>query len=402
VLGIAISEGPAATLVEVRVEGNTHSRSELVQRLSGLHPEERVDAERVHEASALLQRSGMFASVQEPLYYRAVDGGERVGVLLRVVETERRNTIFGALGLARDPATNNPYVNGAIDLRLFNIYGTGRDLALAWRRDRLAGSQLVLSYRERFLFGWPPDLKLDLQQTVRDSTYTFQSAGAALVVPLGRNVGLEGGGAFDRSVFHVGALGNSERWRGRMGILLQSVSTEAEGRRFGRIGVFAEVAHKSSTTFAGNVEEKSNTHQTLWNGSFDAGVHLAARHVLAGRGEWRFVESDDGVVSESEQFYFGGARTLRGYREDQFRGEQVAYGGVEYRYGVPGNAQAYTFVDAGGLRRREAGFWHRETHAGYGAGLRGQVATGIFDIAVGVGDEGFAAAKLHVSLLQRF
>ncbi len=42
-------------------------------------------------------------------------------------------------------------------------------------------------------------------------------------------------------------------------------------------------------------------------------------------------------------------------------------------------------------------------HAGYGFGLRGVVATGIFDISFGVGEQlSFSDVKLHVSLLQRF
>jgi outer membrane protein assembly factor BamA len=312
--------------------------------------------------------------------------------------------VFGAVGLSRDPQRRDAYVSGAIDLRLQNIFGTGRDLALAWRRDRIAGSALALSYRERFLFGWPPDLELDIAQTVRDSTYTFQSAGGALVLPLGHNFALETGAVYDRSVFHVGRQGNSRRLRGRVGVVYESLGSETDGRSFGRLEVFAELARKRSSVFVGGMEEEEEegARQTLWNGRFVSGVRLAPRHLLAARGEWHLVESDAGAIDESELFYFGGARTLRGYREEQFRGEQVGYGGVEYRYGEPRSAQLYAFLDAGGLRRRTDGVWRQEAHLGYGAGLRGQVATGVFDIAVGVGEEGLAGAKLHVSLLQRF
>ncbi|UCE02451.1 MAG: BamA/TamA family outer membrane protein [Candidatus Latescibacterota bacterium] len=403
VLGIAISEGPSAVIREIRVEGNSHSRTELVQRTAGLVKAGRVDVRHIRESTQLLRRSGLFAAVDEPVIYRVGGGGENVGVLLRVVEAQRRNTVFGSVGVARDPRTDQPYVSGAVDLQLRNIYGTGRDLDLAWRRDALAGSNLALAYRERFLFGSPFDFKLNLLQTVRDSTYTFQSVGGALVVPLARNWSLEGGAAFDRSVFHVGVQGNSRRFRGRIGLAFESLAQERDGRHFGRIEVFAEYAHKANALVVGEETDASRIDQTLWTGNVVGGVMLRPRHVVAARGSWRVIMSDEPQIAESELFYFGGARTLRGYREDQFRGDQVVYGGVEYRYGDPRRAQLYGFVDVGALRRKQERAVVEAAYLGYGFGLRGQVATGTFDLAFGIGEErSIADTKLHVALMQRF
>jgi outer membrane protein insertion porin family len=403
VLGIAISEGPPAVISEVRVEGNSHSRTDLVRRMAGLSTERGVDVRHIRESTHLLRRSGLFAGVEDPVIYRAGNGGQQVGVLLRVVESQRRNSVFGSVGVARDPRTEEPYISGAIDLHLRNIYGTGRDLHVAWRRDALAGINLSLAYRERFLFGSAMDFKLDLSQTVRDSTYTFQSLGGSVVLPLARSWSVEGGGALDRSVFHVGARGNSRRVRGRVGLAFESLAQERDGRHFGRIEVFAEYAHKSNSLVVGDVTDASSLDQTLWTGNFVAGLALAPRHIVAARGSWRVIASIEPQIAESELFYFGGARTLRGYREDQFRGDQVAYGGVEYRYGDPRRAQLYGFVDVGGLRRKQEFGVVESTHLGYGFGLRGHVATGTFDLAFGIGEErSIADTKLHVALLQLF
>jgi outer membrane protein insertion porin family len=404
VLGIRVAEGEPAHLAEVRAEGNSHSRSDLIERLSGLEAGEPVDVRQVDEAASLLRRSGLFAGVDPPLLYRAGGSTGDVGVLLRVREQERRNTIFGSVGMAQDPTTEAAYVNGAIDLQLRNIYGTGRDLGVAWKRDRLSGSNLALAYRERFLFGWPLGFEGDLRQVVRDSTYTFQTAALGVVLPLGRSLGLEVGTAFDRSVFHVGLSGNALRLRQRIGLVFQSLASETDLRRFGLLEVHAEYARKRNDLVRAGVEDHTRVRQTLWSGRFDVGAPLGARHVVAARGEWFVIDSNEAEVPESELFYFGGARTLRGYREDQFRGDQVAYGGVEYRFGDPRGARLYAFTDAGGLRRKHAdGRLDEEFHVGYGLGLRGQVASGIFDLSFGIGEErSLAGMKVHVSLLQRF
>ena len=404
VLGIAIAEGERATLEEVTVSGNTATRTELVERLAGLRPPQAADAVRIREAPQLLRRSGLFADAGEPVLYR-LSGGDRVGVVLRVVESERRNTAFGALGLARDPARDQPYVTGSIDLALRNIYGTGRDLSVAWRRDARLGSRLAVGYRERYVLGSPLDLGLALSQTVRDSTSTWQTLDLATSVRLQRNVALDVGGALDRTVFHLVTPGNALRLRVRIGLRFATLLREEDSARFGTFEVIGEYARRRNDFVVGGTPDRTRVGQTLWGGRFEAGFPLAIRHIVAARGEWHFIESDVLPVPDSELYEFGGAQTLRGFREAQFRGDRVVFGGIEYRYGNPRAARVYAFVDAGAFSRRgEAGWKDKDAMLGTGVGLRAAVATGTLDLAFALGDEerSFGAVKLHVSLLQRF
>jgi outer membrane protein insertion porin family len=404
VLGVALSEGHRATLAEVSVQGNTASRARLVQRLARLDTPQPADARRIREASQLLRRSGLFAAVDEPVLYRPGGGAERIGVLLRITESERRHAVFGAIGLARDPRDRGTYLHGSVDLSLRNIYGTGRDLGVMWKRDALAGSRLELAYRERFLFGLPLDLDLDLAQAVRDSTYTWQSFGVGVAVPLNRTLALELGTAMDRSVFHVGLEGNALRLRYRVGMRFETLEREVDGRRFGVFEVQAEYARRRNDLAGGGVSDRTRVGQTLWGGRFEAGLPLRPRHVVAVRGEWHVVDSDEVEVAASELYAFGGARSLRGYREEQFRGDGVAFGGLEYRLGDARSAQVYGFLDGGALRRRRREAPREESaHLGWGLGMRADVAAGRFDLSFGLGEErSFSAVKVHVSFLQRF
>lgn len=402
VLGIALSEGEPSRLTEVQVRGNTVTRAALVQRLAGLSTPRPADVRRLRDAPLLLRRSGLFSDVGAPQVYR-VQGGD-VGAVLHVVESARRNTAFGAVGIGRDPVRDRAILTGRIDLSLRNIFGTGRDFDVAWSRDALLGSRLALGARERFLLGSPLDLSLDVAQTVRDSTLTWQSLGLSASMALNRNLSLESGGAADRSVFHLGTTGNSLRWRAHVGLQFTSLAREEDGSRFGTLAVRAETArrHNDLTSTAG--EDRSRVRQTLWGGRFEAGWAVAARHVLAARGEWHALVSGEAEVPASELFEFGGQRTLRGYREGQFRGDQVAYGGLEYRYGDRRAAQVYGFVDAGAFRRRRAASpTEEEVRIGTGVGLRARVATGALDISFGLGEErSFAETKVHVGFEQRF
>ncbi len=412
IAGIAISEGETSRLAEVQVQGNTLSRAALVERLAGLATPRAADIRQIRDAPALLRRSGLFASVEPPRIYRIQ--GNDVGVLLRVVEAPRRNSAFGAVGVARDPRRDRPYLTGSVELALRNLVGSGRDIDLAWKRDGLIGSRLAVAYRERFWFGLPLDLGVDLSQTERDSTSTWQTAGFAAEWPLNRNLALTAGGALDRSVFHptiaagggasAGVTGNTLRWRGNVGLRFTSLGREEDGGRFGTFEVRAETAHRRNDLRSPAGADHDRVRQTIWGGRFEAGLPLALRHVIAARGEWHALTSDEAEVPVSELFEFGGARTLRGYREAQFRGDQVAYGGLEYRYGDRRVAQLYAFLDAGALRRRvRAAPRDESAHVGTGVGMRAQVATGALDVSFGIGEEhSFSSTKVHVAFQQRF
>jgi outer membrane protein assembly factor BamA len=400
VLGIALAEGEAAVLSEVAVHGTEATR--LVQRLSRLETTRPADARRIAAAPALVRRSGLFAAVETPLLYRVPNHG--VGVLLRVSEAQRRHSVFGALGVGRDPVRDRAVLTGVVDVAFRNIASSGRDLAVGWRRDGLVGSRLAIAYRERFLAGSALDLTADVGQQVRDSSFTAQTLALAASLPLNRNLALEVGVAGDRAVFHVGLEGNTLRARPRIGLTYGTLTEDMNSRRFGGFEVRAESAWRRNDLAGPGVTDRSRVRQTLYSGRFHAGAPITTRFAWAARGAWYVLTSDEAEIPASELFAFGGQGTVRGYREEQFRGDQVAYGGIELRYGSSRAAQVYGFVDAGGLRRkRRDAEREASAHAGFGAGLRADVGTGALDLAFGAGDGGgFGDLKVHVGLQQRF
>jgi outer membrane protein assembly factor BamA len=308
-VGLVITEGDVATLQEVQVHGNTHSQSQLIERIAGLRLAQPANLQRIAGATHTLRRSGLFEMVQEPLLYRTGTSPTDVGVLMRVVEAQRRNTVFGTVGVARNPLTGSPYVSGAVDLQLRNIWGTGRDVDVDWRRDAIRGSNLFLGYRERFVFGSPFDVELQLGQTVRDSTYTYQTLSAGLRLPVRRSLSVHFGTAVDRSVFHTATQGNSLRLRQRIGLQVEGDGREIDGDAFGLLAVYLEYARKSNDLMTSGIEDRSKVRQTVWRGNYDAGVPIGHKHVIGLRGQWYFIDSNEAEVPESELFWFGGARS---------------------------------------------------------------------------------------------
>ena len=123
---------------------------------------------------------------------------------------------------------------------------------------------------------------------------------------------------------------------------------------------------------------------------------------------YRGIESSEEYVPLSEQFYVGGAGTIRGYRENQFHGRRIAYARSELRLGKSRRENGYLFVDGGYVLQESldsTGVVAKtdEYPVGYGFGLRTESRVGNIDISFGVGEElSLRQTKVHVILNRTF
>jgi outer membrane protein assembly factor BamA len=105
-----------------------------------------------------------------------------------------------------------------------------------------------------------------------------------------------------------------------------------------------------------------------------------------------------GAIPLAELFPLGGATTLRGDREGQFRGERIAYATVEYRFGEEG--WLFLFDDVGAFYRGDGGWTVKN---GSGFGLRSQSPLGAVVLSFGVGEKlSLEGTRIHIALVQKF
>jgi outer membrane protein assembly factor BamA len=131
---------------------------------------------------------------------------------------------------------------------------------------------------------------------------------------------------------------------------------------------------------------------------------------VAARAAVRQLSGAEREAPLSEHFRFGGAATVRGYRENEFHGVEVAWASLELRLGSARGSRLYTFWDVGYFE-----FWSASTETvggferqrgwpkGYGLGLQARTPGGDLSLAIGFpGTVDFDLAKLHVTLLESF
>ena len=109
----------------------------------------------------------------------------------------------------------------------------------------------------------------------------------------------------------------------------------------------------------------------------------------------------DGDMPLSQRFSMGGSETLRGYEDDQFRGNSMLKATLEYRFPIVKKVQGVLFTDNGYAwdKRHEDEFDLGLLKNSYGVGLRINSPLGPVKLDYGYGDDG---GKFHFSFGGQF
>lgn len=108
-----------------------------------------------------------------------------------------------------------------------------------------------------------------------------------------------------------------------------------------------------------------------------------------------------GHLPLSQRFAVGGSNTLRGYKDDQFKGNSMLRGSLEYRIPLIKKVQGVLFVDSGYAwdKRFEDKFDLSKIETGYGVGLRVSSPLGPIKLDYGWGSDG---GRFHFSFGGQF
>ncbi len=401
--------GPISSTLE------SQRSSHFLARATGLQHGKLFQHSDLQRAVDRLLSRDLYSHVGTPMVY-LTSSVDTVGIHFPVTERKKVNRFQVVLGLSRKVEGEPSRISGEVDMQLPNMAGTGRKLGLGWRDDGANKSWFGLSYLEPMAFGTPLDMEFILDNEIQTDSYTRFRLDNRWGIPVVALWGIELGVGWDRSTFPVGDLINTSRLRGRGAVLHH----RGDRSRSGWSGIFAlETAYRSSQLRPED-EEGTVTNpqlgeavtQRIITGDLSGEWWLGNTLSLFSRGSYRQQNGGSSEVPLSEQFLFGGAATLRGYREDEFHGSQAAWGALEMRIGRAGASRLYTFYDLGYFEFSASDPLldnpdHRSLQKGwpkgYGLGILARTPGGDISLAVGFpGTVDFDQAKLHVTLLESF
>jgi outer membrane protein insertion porin family len=407
-LTLEIDEGPRVTIDEIQVQGNKETDPSVVVRETRLQVGETFNPEKVDAIRQRLQRLNIFSDVSEPELYTRNNKG---GLLIKVREGNT-NTFDGVVGYIPSTSSGQSgYVTGLASIAMRNLFGTGRKLGVNWQREDRNTQELGVRYVEPWLFGAPVNLGGGFLQRQQDTSYVrrvfdlkselmFSEKFSASLL-FGSESIIPSADSSVSTVFRTAAT--------TLGVEIQydtrdDIYSPTSGARYRTDYSFGNKRTSDiPSAYAGSVPTK----MTIQRFTLDLDFYLTtfARQVLALTVHGRELQSEQ--YEEGELFRLGGARTLRGYRENQFIGARVGWSNVEYRFLLARRSFIYGFMD-GGYYSRPADEVRSipQTEAfkyGYGFGV--QLETGLGNIgvsyALGQGDT-FATGKIHFGLINEF
>lgn len=401
---VRVEAGPKLTIDEVRVEGNTETRTDVVLRETRLQAGEPFHPGRVSAIRTRLARLNIFSRVSEPeLYMR----GSRGGLLIRVQEGST-NTFDGIIGyLPERTAGEGGYVTGMVTVAMRNLFGTGRKMNLLWQKEDRNTQDLSVGYTEPWLFGLPLNAGGEFKQRRQDTTYVRHTGSVRAELMVSDEFSLSALGGSENVIPSSDTLANAVPRSSTLTIGAEALYdtrndlyNPTEGARY------RADYHYGRKSLSG-VSADTTGSSTVQRFGLDLEVYLSvfSRQVVALALHGRQVQG--GNIDESEMFRFGGANTLRGYRESQLVGSRIAWTNVEYRLLLARRSFLYGFIDAGYyFRPGDAARSLPGAEAlqyGYGIGTRFDTPLGNLGVsfALGKGDS-FAQGKIHVGIINEF
>jgi outer membrane protein assembly factor BamA len=403
-----IVEGNARDVTGVVIEGLKKTRPELAARIAGVEPGVPYSARVLEDMYLRLVSSGVFLDVAFPTV-RVASDGRGVDAVAVVTESARSHSFSAALGYASADASSDRVLSGLARLELNNIGGTLKDFGLMWNNDGNGRSETRIQYKDRLFLGRRMAVGLRLEQTGQDTLYTWQSLGVTAERGFGRVAGTlltASVGAFgDRNVFSQGSLLRSTRVRGQLGVT--GLWGSERRAAYARLGAAASLASKNVSYREGSTGP-GDVSQTIYDAYAEAMVPAFWALYYSLLGAAHTLESEESSIPLSEQFYLGGARTVRGYKENQYHGRRIAYARNELRLGRTPREGLYVFADAGYVLQEStlADGSVTETGtglAGFGFGVRSASRLGRIDLSFAVSDElSLQSTKVHVLLEQNF
>jgi len=407
-LMLHIHEGAPVKISKIILRGNNQTKDRVILRELSFGIGQRFSRKFMEEIPRELLRTGLFKDVKRPVIAR-IDSMKYAMILS--IKEGNATSFDGVVGyIPQRGKSENGYFTGLLDIAFNNLFGTGRKFNVHWEKPDVLSENFVLNYTEPWVANYPLDLSTNLERTVRDSTYLEWKASLharyrfgrvlSAIAQIGQQVVLPDSfssirlhlARYKQINYQVGIVYDNRDYplNPRQGIFFSNSYTFANKTNFGP----GFLLRQDSIAKSESIE--------ILKLRFDWYYELLKNQVTAIKLTANQVKGDR--LQLTDYIWFGGARSVRGYRENQFQGSVAAWVNLEYRFLIGRNSRLFLFNDWGIYRYRAAdGKDAQEIPMGYGLGFRVDTALGNLGVAFGLGrGDSFSEAKIHFGIENRF
>jgi outer membrane protein insertion porin family len=407
---IHIDPGKLIKISGLKLPEDSDIDNSYLEKSFRFHKNELYQENRIERYERILRKQDFVKTTEKPVLVQ----DEKGHYFLRLnFEKTPVTTLDGVVGYVPPPAndpTESGYFTGLFNIGLKNLFGTGRRLDVYWQKPDRFSEEFRVKYREPYMLGLPFHVGAMLHRLVRDTTYIEWEYSLNAEVPINEN--LSGFiRLFNREVFpdslasaqlrlpqtraihsEIGLKwdSRSDLYNPRKGILFSAYFDYGTQRNVGPQYLLIEDSLADRT----NVRKVSGEIALFLEGFKNQVLALHLHSILIGY--------QGTQVRPPDMFWFGGATTVRGYRENQFFGDKVGWLNAEYRFLVGPRTRLFVFTDLA-YYSRNLPEKKEEYLVGYGAGLSFPGPIGILQVDYGLARNlSFREGKIHFRIINEF
>lgn len=407
-IDLRIREGKKIYISGVSITGNTYTIENVILRELAINQGDIYSRDLMDKIPERLMRLQIFKNV----ILSGISVVTEDSVIINI-EVQEGNSIMvdGVVGYAPQSSGNKSSgnFNGLFNLSLKNIFGTARKFDVHWQKPDNFSEEFNLRYTEPWILDYPVDVMIGLDRTVRDSSFikwdTFLNIRVKLLKNLSAIAGISRKLAFPDST----SSRNNRLLRNE--VINLELGLEFDTRDYPlnpRSGLF--YTNSYSYGFKNNygpsyifLEDSVSEKEELQILQLEFGwyYNLWLNQVLSLEINAKQVKGDQ--LQLTDLYWFGGSRSLRGYRENQFWGKVIAWANLEYRFILNRNSRLFIFSDWGFYQGLDRSVQDNDVLAGYGFGIRFETPLGIMGVDYGLGKgDSFRDGKIHFGIISRF
>lgn len=409
-IAVTLDQNRRAVISKIEISGNDDTSPSVILREINIKTGDIYQPAKASLITSRLNKLRFFEPVQAPEFYF----NERdEGILKITVKETNTNNFDGVIGYI-PPGQNEEtgYLTGLVNISMRNLFGTGRNFSFKWQQLSRNSQELDLSYTEPWLLGLPLSISPRLYQRKQDTLYVDRVLELTAEYFAGENFSLTLNFSsrsviptlFERPVFTVF---NSTITTGGIGLRYDTRDDPISPT--GGINFFSyfAISNKKINGPAEFISSGQVLQVNLRKITFDLDLYFEIfnRNIAVFGVSVREIQGD--LLEDSDLFRLGGNSTLRGYREEQFRGNRVAWTNLEYRFLLTRRSYLFAFFDTGYyLLSGDTGRGIAESTAlktGYGFGMSFETGIGLLSVSYALASgEGFSDGKIHFGIINQF
>lgn len=337
------------------------------------------------------------------------------------LEKRKANQVDGILGIQpNEEKPNEVLLTGEVNLKLYNLFKSGKTFLAKWQRLTSASQLLDLEYRHPALFGSNLEAGLKFYLLREDSTFLSTYQEIKLSFPLSLR---------EQFQFFINFKSSSTGSRFQFSSLdslpnISDLSITSYGVRYDyqklddffyprkgmRINLEGGVGRKRIATnplLADSLYEGLvlNSSQLSLRGNLEFYQPIFQRNTFYGRFQFAWLNNQSLFLNDL--YRIGGLNSLRGFNENNFFASLYAILNLEYRLWVDKESYLFLLFDQSFYERRTFQEVQQDTPFGVGVGLSLTTKGGILNVVYALGNEresaiAFQNAKIHVGFISRF